>query len=173
MTETADANHPKPHSIMARTIHWFFVVFYAYAIYKGLDNVEQLQDTALLRFEMIFAATFLAILVGRFFFMKFTRPTAVPPETPKLMRTAARLGHLATYISVGMIAATGLMIGALYWSGATSGVVIQSVIAVHEFCVTASYVMIGLHISAAIFHRIKGDGIWSAMVPVFKETPKP
>ncbi len=37
----------------------------------------------------------------------------------------------------------------------------------HEFFVQISYLLIVLHISAAVYHRRKGDGIWSAMVPYF------
>jgi len=29
----------------------------------------------------------------------------------------------------------------------------------------------GLHIAGAIYHRLQGDGVWSAMVPVLKEEP--
>jgi cytochrome b561 len=31
------------------------------------------------------------------------------------------------------------------------------------------YFLIFLHVSAAIFHRFKKDGVWSSMVPVFRE----
>ena len=27
----------------------------------------------------------------------------------------------------------------------------------------------GAHIAGAIYHRFKGDGVWDAMVPFFKE----
>ena len=29
-----------------------------------------------------------------------------------------------------------------------------------------SYVVIGIHVAAAIYSRIKGEGVWSSMVPI-------
>ena len=40
---------------------------------------------------------------------------------------------------------------------------------IHEFTATASYVLIATHIAAAIYSRIKGEGVWSSMVPILKE----
>ena len=45
-------------------------------------------------------------------------------------------------------------------------------LSVHEFAATASYVLIAIHVSAAIYSRIKGEGVWSSMVPILnKEEP--
>ena len=162
----------KTHGIVAKVFHWGFIAVFIYAIYKGLDNVEQLQDTSLLRFEIIFALGFLLLLAVRFFYMRAVQPTAVPEDAPKTLKMLSRIGHLAIYNSVGMIAFTGVVIGALYSLGSTSGALIATVIIVHEFSVQASYVFIAVHIAAAIFHRFKGDGIWSAMVPLFKENTR-
>ncbi len=70
---------------------------------------------------------------------------------------------------VGLIAASGLVVGAIYAAGSTDGPLMGAAIFVHETSVTLSYIMIAIHVTAAIYHRVKGDGIWSAMVPVFKE----
>ena len=35
----------------------------------------------------------------------------------------------------------------------------------------ASVNLMGLHIAGAIYHRLQGDGVWSAMVPILKEEP--
>ena len=32
---------------------------------------------------------------------------------------------------------------------------------------------VALHIGASIYSRLKGEGVWTAMVPVWKETGKP
>lgn len=159
----------KTHGPIARIFHWSFVAVFIYAIYKGLDNVEQLQDTSLLRFEIIFAFGFLVLLGIRFFYMRAVQPTAVPENAPKLLKLLSRVGHLAMYISMGSIALTGILIGIIFGSGSTEGILIDTVIEIHETAVLIAYVSVGIHISAALFHRIKGDGIWSSMVPVFKE----
>ena len=68
-----------------------------------------------------------------------------------------------------MIAVTGLTIGGLYWSGTKSGTAMDATLILHELFIIATYWLIGLHVAAAIYHRVKGDGIWSTMVPVLKE----
>jgi hypothetical protein len=40
---------------------------------------------------------------------------------------------------------------------------------IHEFAAVASAVLILAHIAAAIYSRIKGEGVWSSMVPILKE----
>ena len=48
----------------------------------------------------------------------------------------------------------------------------QAAIALHEFSAFLSYVTIALHVGASLYSRYKGEGIWNAMVPVFKEKGK-
>jgi len=162
------SSKPTPHSVPVKLIHWGFIGLFAYGISKGLDSVTQLADPALWRFEMIFAAAFLAVILLRF---KMTRshPTSLPDDTAKPMMFLARLAHLGLYIFPAMIAITGLGIGAIYAAGMTSGIVLNAVIALHEFVITGSYVLIGAHVFAALGHRILGDGVWSSMVPILRE----
>ena len=159
-----------PHGFLARAFHWGFIVLLIYALSKQLDEVEELEDFALLQTEMIFAALFLLILIIRFVYMRSTRPTALPSDTPEQVLHMARYIHLAMYASIGMIAVSGLMIGGLYWSGYKSGIVMGIALALHEGFVNASYVLIILHVAAALYHRRKGDGIWQAMVPTWRKT---
>lgn len=142
---------------------------FAYGLTKQLDSVDQLSDAALLRFEIVFALVFLALLAIRYAYMHLTRPTALPADTPPMMKKLARLGHLAMYLSLAMIAVSGIVIGALYNAGGARATGMELAIALHEASVTATYATIALHVAAALFHRLKGDGIWSAMVPVWKE----
>jgi len=44
------------------------------------------------------------------------------------------------------------------------------VLDLHGAVADLSYMLIFLHIGAAIYSRIKGEGVWSSMVPVLKET---
>ena len=158
-----------PHSLTAKIIHWGFIVVFAYALSKQLDDVEELEDFSLLQFEMAFASLFLILLFARYFYMRLTRPTVLPGDTPKQMKFMARCGHLAMYASLSMIAISGLMIGGLYWSGVKSGTAMEIVIGLHEVSVGASFFSIALHVVAAVYHHQQGDGIWSAMVPIWKE----
>ena len=43
------------------------------------------------------------------------------------------------------------------------------VLDLHGAVADLSYMLIFLHIAAAIYSRIKGEGVWSSMVPVLKE----
>lgn len=177
MTDTAIMPPPTDsirhkHGLIAKTMHWGFVAVFAYAIAKQLDAVSQLADPALLRFEIVFATAFLILLGVRFFYMRAVGATALPDSTPKLLKQAAHLGHLAIYGAVGMIALSGLGIGGLYALGITAGPLMGLVIGLHEVSVTVSYILIAGHVLAALFHRFKGDGVWSSMVPVWRERPK-
>ena len=49
---------------------------------------------------------------------------------------------------------------------------IDFAIAIHEFSALLSYVVIALHVGASLYSRYKGEGLWNAMVPVWKETGK-
>mgnify|MGYP000426283738 CR=1 FL=1 len=40
------------------------------------------------------------------------------------------------------------------------------------FSAFLSYVLIALHIGASLYSRFKGEGLWNAMVPIWKETGK-
>ena len=47
---------------IARTFHWGFIGIFLYGIIKQVDDISQLEDSALLRFEVLFALVFLAVL---------------------------------------------------------------------------------------------------------------
>lgn len=168
MTEISDSEI-KPHGLLAKIIHWGFILIFAYALYKQLDGVEQLAEPGLLQFEIIFALGFLLLLGLRFFYMRFTMPSALPETTPRRLKLMARAGHLAIYLSLAMIAVSGLLIGLAYSFGGPDGAGMAIALFLHEISVLAAYASIALHIAAAFFHRLKGDGIWSAMVPVWTE----
>ena len=74
------------------------------------------------------------------------------------------------YAGLFLVAATGLTIGGLYWAGIKSGSAMEAALLLHEIAINTSYFLILGHVVAAIFHRRKRDGIWNAMVPVWKES---
>ena len=57
----------KKFSSLAKLLHWGFVLIFIYALIKQIDNLNQLEDVNLLRFEVMFALTFLSLLAIRFF----------------------------------------------------------------------------------------------------------
>ena len=170
MDGTNPAAKGTKYSTTAKVFHWGFVVLFAYGIAKQVDDISQLEDVALLRFELIFATILILLLAIRFLYMTKTQASSLPKETSAFQKLAAKLVHLGMYVSLGTIALSGILIGGIYWMGMKEGLLIESMITVHELAVTASYWLIGLHIAAAVFHRSKNDGVWKSMVPVWYET---
>ena len=159
----------KGYSTIAKLFHWGFVALFAYGIAKQVDDISQLEDFALLRFELIFATIFLTMLALRFLYMSRAQSSSLPTETSTLQKLAAKLAHLGMYASLAAIAITGILISVFYWIGIKKGLFVQGLVTLHELAVTLSYWLIGLHVVAAIYHRFKGDGVWDSMVPVWKE----
>ena len=120
-------------------------------------------------FEIIFALAFLLLLIIRFVYMKTTQQSSIPEHTSKSQKLAAKIVHYGMYICLALIPFTGLIIGWLFWLDLKDGFLINSVIATHEFTVSIIYWLIGFHIVAATYHRLKKDGVWSSMVPFWKE----
>jgi len=160
---------PVRYSKFAKTMHWGFVLLFAYGVFKQVDNLSELADPSLFRLEIVFAGVFILLLIIRFIYVKKTQQSALPEDTSKMQKIAAKLVHLGMYVSLGSIAFTGLLIGGLYWLGMREGFIMDAVISIHEFAVSATYWLVAIHIMAAIFHRLKNDGVWSAMVPFSKK----
>ena len=64
-----------------------------------------------------------------------------------------------------MLPTTGLLIAVLFNLGIGG---IDFAVALHEFSALLSYVLIAMHIGAAFYSKLKGEGVWSGMVPVWK-----
>ena len=155
-------------SSTAKIFHWSFVIIFAYGISKQIDNINQLEDLALLKFEIAFALLFILFLVARFVYMKRTQKSSLPPNTPMVQKALAKAVHYGMYIGMISIALSGLVIGCLYWLGLKSGIIIETIIGWHEVSVSIVYWLVGLHLIGAIYHRFKNDGVWESMAPTLK-----
>ena len=159
----------KKYSFLAKFWHWGFVLLFIYGVAKQVDDIKQLEDRFFFQFEIVFALLFLFLLVIRFVYMSKTQETSLPDDTPKSQKIAARIVHLGMYASLAGTAITGLLIGLFFWLGFKDGLFIDFLTAIHSFVVNALYWLIGIHIIAAIYHRLKKDGVWTSMVPFLKE----
>ena len=159
----------RQYSFLAKFWHWGFVLLFIYGVAKQVDEIEQLEDKFFFQFEIVFALLFLLLLIIRFVYMNKTQETSLPDDTSKFQKIAARSVHLGMYITLAGTAVTGLLIGLFYWLGFKGGLLIDLLTAIHSFVVNALYWLIGIHIIAAIYHRLKKDGVWSSMVPFLKE----
>ena len=159
----------RKYNFFAKFFHWGFVLLFIYGVAKQVDEIEQLEDQFFFQFEIIFAVIFLFLLSIRFVYMSKTQETSLPDDTSKIQKIAARTVHLGMYSTLAATAITGLLIGLFYWLGFTEGLLIDFLTVFHSFIVNALYWLIGIHIVAAVYHRIKKDGVWSSMVPFLKE----
>ena len=156
------------YTLTARIFHWSFVILFAYGIFKQIENINQLEDLALLKFEITFALLFILFLVARFVYMRRTQKSSLPPDTPRAQKILAKAVHYGMYIGMISIAFSGLVIGSLYWLDLKSGIIIETLIVWHEVSVSIMYWLVGLHLIGAIYHRFKNDGVWQSMVPTLK-----
>ena len=161
--------HKKKYSFFAKFWHWGFVLLFIYGVTKQVNEIEQLEDKLFFQFEIVFAVIFLFLLAIRFIYMNKTQETSLPDDTSKIQKIAARTIHLGMYSTLAGTAITGLLIGLFYRLGFTEGLFIDFLTAIHSFVVNGLYWLIGIHIIAAVYHRLKKDGVWSSMVPFLKE----
>ena len=80
------------YSKIAKLFHWGFVLLFVYGVAKQVDDINQLEDKAFFRFEIIFAVIFLFLLLIRLIYMKTTQKTSLPEDTPKAQKLAAQMG---------------------------------------------------------------------------------
>lgn len=157
------------YSLFAKFWHWGFVLLFIYGVAKQVNEIEQLEDQFFFQFEIVFALLFLFLLAIRFVYMSKTQETSLPDDTSKIQKIAARTVHLGMYTTLAGTAITGLSIGLFYWLGFRQGLFIDFLTAIHSFVVNIVYWLVGIHIVAAIYHRLKKDGVWNSMVPFFRE----
>jgi len=166
------AHQRQQHSVLAKVLHWFFVLLFGYGVYKQIENKEQLNDLELLRSEIFFAFIFLIFILFRYIYMKKSYRTALPSNTPKIQLIAAKFVRISMYFALSGLAASGLGIGFLFWLGYKNGLFIEIMIWLHELLFSAAVWLISIHILAAIYHRTQNDFVWSSMVPFLKDNDK-
>lgn len=165
------------HTKLAKTIHWSFIVLYVYGIFKQVNTLEDLEDQGLLISEIVFATAFLVIVILRYSYMRRFKTFLGARVPVHIMHYYfARSVHKAMYACFILLPLTGLMIAGLYNQGYTVNAtpdeeqtVMDVVLDLHGLVADISYLLIIIHIAAAIYSRIKGEGVWSSMVPMLKE----
>ena len=100
--------------------------------------------------------------------MKTTQKTSLPEDAPGY-KNIFQIVHNGMYALLTGTVLSGLLIGFLFWLKIKDGVLIDIIIIFHEINITFLYWLIGIHIVAATYHRLKRDGVWSSMVPFLKE----
>tara|TARA_B100001123_G_scaffold321189_1_gene360220 strand:+ start:626 stop:1042 length:417 start_codon:yes stop_codon:yes gene_type:complete len=98
-------------------------------------------------------------------------PTLIgaPESISKVHILFARSIHVGIYFSLVMFPISGLMIAFLFSTGFKEGLLQAIALGLHDFSASLSYWLIGIHILAAVYSRLKGEMIWHAMVPFWNE----
>ena len=165
------------HTMVAKLFHWSFIILYVYGIFKQVNALEDLEDKELLIFEIIFASIFLIIVILRYSYMRRFKTFLGAREPVHIVHYyLARSVHKAMYVCFILLPLTGLMIAGLYSQGYTVNAtpdedqtIMDFVLDLHGAVADLSYMLILVHIAAAIYSRLKGEGVWSSMVPILKE----
>jgi cytochrome b561 len=160
------------HTLLARSIHWSFIVLYLYGLSKQIGELDELQDNGLLLFEILFATVFLVIVILRYSYMSRFKTFLGAREPVHIVHYyLARSLHKAMYVVFILLPLSGLLIAALYTKGYQSEdeLLMEAALGLHSLAAQASAVLILVHIGAAVYSRIKGEGVWSSMVPILKE----
>ena len=92
------------HTLLGKVFHWAFVLLYAYGIFKQIDDLQQLEDAALLQFEIVFASVFLLLVVIRYGYMRrfeTFQGSVVPVH--RYHKRFARLMHIAMYLCLVLL----------------------------------------------------------------------
>ena len=155
----------KPHGFVTRSIHWISLPLIGYGYLKGLDNVDQLADPALFRFEVAFA---LALGVFFLFRLMWTQriagATRLPSDAPRWEHLASRAVHLGIYGSIFTIVGSGLAIAYGYASPLLGDWFINAMIMLHETALTALPILILTHVAGALWHKfIRRDEVLESM----------
>ena len=165
------------HTKLAKSLHWTFIILYVYGIFKQVNDLQELEDKGILIFEIIFASIFLAIVILRYSYMRRFK-TFLGARNPVhiVHYYLARSVHKAMYACFILLPLTGLIIAGLYTQGYTVNAtpdeeqtIMDVVLDLHGAVADLSYILIFIHIAAAVYSRLKGEGVWSSMVPVMKE----
>ena len=165
------------HTKLAKSLHWTFIILYVYGIFKQVNDLQELEDKGILIFEIIFASIFLAIVILRHSYMRRFK-TFLGARNPVhiVHYYLARSVHKAMYACFILLPLTGLIIAGLYTQGYTVNAtpdeeqtIMDVVLDLHGAVADLSYILIFIHIAAAFYSRLKGEGVWSSMVPVLKE----
>ena len=158
------------HKLTAKVFHWGFILLYVYGIFKQIDDISELENSRLLIFEVFFAILFLIIVMMRYFYMQQFETFLGAHEPVSLVhKYIAKIIHKSMYFCLALLPVTGLLIAAMFTQGITDGPIQDSILDLHGFSADLSYILIAIHIGAALYSRIKGEGVWSSMVPLWNE----
>lgn len=155
----------QPHGFVTKGLHWVSAALLGYGYLKGLDDVSQLADPALLRYEVIFALLLGGLFLIRLLWTKVVVGSSrLPKSAPRWEHTASRLVHHGLYASVFVIVLSGLGIALGVSTPLLGGLFTTLMIGLHEAAIAILPIMLLTHIAGALWHKlIRRDGVMESM----------
>ena len=95
---------------------------------------------------------------------RFPTLIGAPESISEIHILFARSIHVGMYFSLVMLPISGLMIAFLFSNGFNDGDLQARALGLHDFSASLSYWLMGIHILAAVYSRLKGEMIWHAVV---------
>lgn len=160
MTTTAQS-----HGFVTKTIHWLSAGLIGFGYLKGLDNVSQLADPAVLQLEVIYALALGALFAVRLFWTKkIAGVTRLPQTAPTWEHHASRAVHWGLYASVFGIVLSGLGIALGVSVPVLGGLFLTAMLGLHEVVLTLMPILLLSHIAGALWHKVvRRDGVLESM----------
>lgn len=155
----------KPHGFVTKSIHWVSAGLLGYGYLKGLDNISQLADSAVLQLEVTFALVLGALFLLRLLWTKrIAGSTRLPQDAPRWEHVASRAVHIGLYASVFAIVVTGLGIALGYAAPVLGGLFLTAMIGLHELALSIMPALLVAHIAGALWHRfVRRDSVLESM----------
>lgn len=153
------------HGFVTKGIHWVSAALLGFGYLKGLDNVNQLADPALLQFEVTFALILGGLFLVRLLWTKaIAGSTRLPEDAPRWEQKASGLVHAGLYAGVFAIVLSGLGIAVGYSVPVLGGLFLAAMLGAHEIALVALPLLLLAHIAGALWHKlIRRDGVLESM----------
>jgi cytochrome b561 len=166
---------------VAQFLHWAIVALLVVQVPLGKIAHELpagLERLVMMSRHKSVGITILALAMIRLAWRWFDRPPPLPPM-PRWQEIAARLNHRALYVVLLALPLSGWLMSSaanrpVSWFGlaqlpdfiAPDAALKETFEEVHEFLVNLLFVLVGLHVAAALKHQfIDRDGLLYRMLP--------
>ena len=157
--------HAKSHGLISKGFHWLTAGLLGYGYATGLEDVSELMDPAMFRFEITFALILGAAFLARLLWFKgVAGSTRLPQSAPRWEHGISRHVHHGLYGSVFAIVASGLLIALGYAVPILSGLFLTAMIGLHEVVLSLTVVLFLAHLGGALWHKfVRRDGVLESM----------
>ena len=180
---TAQTNAPATkYDPVAKTLHWLIaaLVILMLAFGPGLEDLEGQELTDTLMGHSGLGLTVLVLVIIRLIWRRTHTPPPLPADMPRWQVISAKASHHLLYLLIFLQPIWGILqarfgdeavrpFGLFSLNGAESEALHELFHGLHGATAFALYVLIGLHIAAALYHHfVRRDNVLKRMLPFVK-----